>query len=85
MEEEESTTTTTTKEPRVELIAFENPSEARIFLPRILWKEDKLGLLELLREKMSPYGLLHHLFADCSRGAAGQAGGYRSAPLHRTS
>ena len=61
-------------DPDVELIAFENPSEARIFLPQIRWAGDKLNLLELLRSKFSKFGLLHHLFADRSKGQAGEIG-----------
>ncbi len=58
----------------MELISFENPSEAKVFLPRIRWKGDRVELVELLRSRLEPYGLVHHVFADRSRGPTADLG-----------
>lgn len=62
---------------QVELIRFENPqgSEARLYIPKIAWNGNKLDLSNLLRDKLSRFGLLHSLYIDCSTDLGTTTGG----------
>jgi hypothetical protein len=66
----------------VELIRFECPgADSRLFIPEIRWpKSEDSGeesftaarVAELLRERLSPHGLLHSVYAaKCTEGAYG--------------
>ena len=62
--------------PEVELISFENPAnpECRLFIPQIHWPApgSESELVEFLRERLLPHGLLHSVYvAKCTPGEYG--------------
>lgn len=53
----------------VEVLAFEVPRGAKLFLPEIRWPEDDAtALASDLKERLSRYGLIHSVYASkCTR------------------
>ena len=48
-------------EPVIELIDFKEPIDGQISVRDIKWSQDEIALRELLRERLSSYGLIHKI------------------------
>ena len=49
--------------PQVEIIEFKNPTTQRLYIKNIEWDDSEASLIDLIKSKISEYGLVHSIIA----------------------
>ena len=48
---------------QVEIIEFKNPTTQRLYIKNIEWDDSEASLIDLIKSKISEYGLVHSIIA----------------------